>query len=59
MVIKAFEKLLKFLIVRKSAGTVPPSVTYELSDEGKKQTGQAVSAKSRICAEIFSFGFIP
>ena len=24
------------LIIRKSKGTVPPSVTYELSDEGKK-----------------------
>ena len=24
------------LIIRKSAGSVPPSVTYELSDEGKK-----------------------
>lgn len=24
------------LIIRKSAGSVPPSVTYELSEEGKK-----------------------
>lgn len=26
------------LVVRKSAGTVPPSVTYELTEEGKKLT---------------------
>lgn len=26
------------LVMRKSAGTVPPSVTYELADEGKKLT---------------------
>ena len=26
------------LVIRKSAGSVPPSVTYELTEEGKKLT---------------------
>ena len=54
MVIQAFEKLLKFLIVRKSAGTVPPSVTYELSDEGKKTNRTGGKRKiSDMCGDFF------